>query len=416
MKSCVMRSCTWKSILCGELFLTSLETLLMNIITTNQPRTLSSPARCIVAAIAAAGMMQMGETIIRTTTGGIMEPDIRTTTYTIPTMSLDMTPTAIPITLITIHTTTHTAPIIVPIIPTITGTPWWTGGSSGYSGGGSGYSTEVDYITNALGLSGQQSNWLSQNFLRADEIYTLLNSNYDALTFEDKKMLAKVHLERMMDDADYLEMVESYSANVSIHPWMIELFKELAIEIGFKLVQKYLPGYSDWDSIKDAIENASHGDWIGTLSEVINIVKRKVPWLAAVDAVFDAFDFGYISNKTWKAFDKLKDLPTNAFNGILKTIKDKCGGLLGKIMHDDNLGRNSIQAFVQYPTNDAHNFFNTLAANLGKTINPTSNGGGWFDLDGIRFNYYIESTSIPHLPTIQIIFPNGIQYKLRLIN
>jgi hypothetical protein len=281
------------------------------------------------------------------------------------------------------------------------------------------YTPELLHLITTLGLNQAQTEWLNNidNYQRVIEINDFLIRNYSDLSTLDKQALAIAHINAMMSDIEYLEMVESYSNMMSIgHPWMIELFKELAVELGLKVIKKYLPGYGDWQSIKDAIDNAGHGDWLGALGEVLNIVKKKVPWLAAVDAVIDVFDFGKLANKVWKAFDKIKNFPTPAFNGLLKTIKDKTGGIIGNFTHD-SFGNGTSQAFIKFDTNQASNFFETLATNLGKTITPFSNKpGGWFDLGSFRFNFYFDAHSVPHLPTIEIILPSGERYKLRIIN
>ncbi|MFN3794094.1 MAG: hypothetical protein ACK4RX_05465 [Chitinophagaceae bacterium] len=288
---------------------------------------------------------------------------------------------------------------------------WWTGGGFG---GGSGFSPTVTALSNQLGLSYAQSLWLETNPQRTLEINNFINNTiYSDLTFSDKVELALTHLNNMMSDSDYLEMVDAYSASMSFgHPWMVELFKELATEIGLKVIKKYIPGYGDWQSIKDAIDNAGHGDLLGALGEVLNIVKKKVPWLAAVDAVIDVFDFEKLAKKAWKAFDKIKDLPTPAFNGLLKTIKDKCGDILGKIEHDNN-----IQGLIKYNPNDAENFFRDIANNVGVGVSSTSTPGVfYFDIgnppNNIRFNYYPVSRSGQE-PSIEIIFPSGYTYKFR---
>lgn len=127
---------------------------------------------------------------------------------------------------------------------------WWNGyssGSGGGSGGASGFSPLVNSLASQLGLTYDQSVWLEDNPERTAELNTFLyQSVYSDLTFDDKTALAKVHLNTMIADTDYLNVVESYSASVStVHPWMVELCKELAIEIGLKVVKKYLPGYGD---------------------------------------------------------------------------------------------------------------------------------------------------------------------------
>lgn len=200
-----------------------------------------------------------------------------------------------------------------------------------------------------------------------------------------------------------------------IHPWMAALFKELALELGWKVISKYIPGYGDWQSIKDAIADAKDGDWLGALGEVLNIVKKKVPALAVVDAIVDVWNLSPLVNKAWKAFDKIRELPTNAFNSLLTTIKSKAGGLIGKFFHDD-FNPGTSQSFLNVSPSQASSFFNEFANKLGKTINSTSSGGGWFDLDGIRVNFYLDASSQPHLPTLEFIFTSGKRYKIRFID
>lgn len=80
---------------------------------------------------------------------------------------------------------------------------------------------------------------MESNLVRTSEINNFINNTiYSDLTFNDKVELALTHLNNMMTDLDYLEMVDSYSTSISFaHPWMIELFKELATEIGLKVVK-----------------------------------------------------------------------------------------------------------------------------------------------------------------------------------
>lgn len=290
-------------------------------------------------------------------------------------------------------------------------------------------STIIPYLGTTLSLNETQVNWLDGQPSRADEINKFLRyTSYSDLTFEDKKRIATDHLSKMMGDADYLAMNEDYALSVTtVHPWMIELFRELAIEIGFKIIKKYIPGYGDWQSIKDAIHNGSQGDWLGVLGEVINIAKKKVPWLVAIDATIDAFDFAALANKAWKAFDKIRGLPTNAFNSLVKTIKNKCGGILGNLVHDNTLGPNSKQAFLKLSSdpNVGRNFFDDLASDLGvsvRSFNTANGAGAEFDLpQGFMMKFYPQSsgqntTTGIFYPTIEIL-QNGITiYKLRFIN
>lgn len=293
-----------------------------------------------------------------------------------------------------------------------------TGTLTGSGGWTAGLSVITTNIANLLSqsITAHQVLFLESYPARAVEINNFLfNNNYSELTLDDRKALVKVHLSELISNQDYLQMNESYSSSAALmHPWMVDLFTELASEIGLKVIKKYLPGYGDWQSIKDALSNASHGDWLGALGEVINIVKKRVPLLAAIDATIDVFNFGSLANKAWKAFDKIREMPTSVFNGLVKTIKEKCGGILGNLLHDDTGGGYS-QAFIKFNTNNPYSFFQSLASNLGKTITTHPNGG-YFDAGTIRFNFYWDATSVPHLPTIELKFQNGKNYKLRITN
>ena len=303
-------------------------------------------------------------------------------------------------------------------------------GSGGGGGGITNFSISVAELAGQLNLYYEQALWLEQHQTRATEMHFFLNqTQYSDLNSLDKQRLALAHLHNMMTDADYLEMVDSYTtSNMLGHPWMLELFKELATEIGLKVLNKYIPGYGDWQSIKDAINDAGHGNWLSALGEVLNIVKKKVPLLAILDAIVDVFDFGKLANKAWKAFDKLKDLPINAFSSTLNTIKEKCGGLLGKLVHDNTLGSNSKQAFLQYTTDPvaARAFFDEMANKIGVSLHTftASNGmtGAYFDLPGGFTVKFIPTSSGQNtqtgieFPTIEFLKNNVTIYKFRFIN
>lgn len=129
-----------------------------------------------------------------------------------------------------------------------------------------------------------------------------------------------------------------------------------------------------------------------------------------------------------KAFRIRTGQPTNAFNGLLKTINDKTGGIIGNLIHDDALGSNCKQAFLKLSTDPtvARNFFDHFANDLGVTVNTftASNGiqGAYFDLPGSFIIKFVPTSSGQNtttgiaFPTLEIL-KNGIPlYKLRFIN
>lgn len=266
----------------------------------------------------------------------------------------------------------------------------------------------------SIQYSQARAEWLLFNFDRCAEFERFNARSYDRLNQEEKTQLATAFLEALITNLQFRNGTARFShASLVTNPWMQELFMALATEIGLKVLKKYIPGYGDWQSIKDALDDAGHGDWLGALGEVLNIVKKKVPVLAVLDAIVDVFDFGILANKAWKVFDKLSALPPQALGGLLKTVKDKSGDVLGKLIHDDQ-GSGYSQAFVQYPPAQAMDFFQEFAKNLNVNATPTSNGA-YIDFEGFRINFYLNSTSPPHGPSIEFILPNG-RYKLRFVN
>jgi hypothetical protein len=228
---------------------------------------------------------------------------------------------------------------------------------------------------------------------------------------QDKRQLADAHLQALMADPDYLEVVESYSTTITFgHPWMLELFKELATEIGLKVLRKYLPGYGDWQSIKDALNDAGHGNWLSALGEVLNIVRKKVPLLAVFDAIVDVFDFGKLANKAWKAFNKIQRISTDAFDGLLKTVKNRCGGILGKIEHSAD----TDQGVIKFNPTDAESFFREFAQNIpGVNLNNPAPNVLFFIVGDIKFTYYPVSSTTAK-PTIEISsLSTNWKYKFR---
>jgi hypothetical protein len=275
-----------------------------------------------------------------------------------------------------------------------------------------------DWIENNLlvGYNTDRGKWLLFHYDRTKEFRRFTNTSYSNLDQFDKRDIAEPHLDMLMVNASYYEMVDGFEeASLVAHPWMIELFKEMAIEIGIKVIQKYLPGYGDWQSIKDAIANAGHGDWLGVLGEVLNIVKKKVPAAAALNVIYDIFDLGEDSKKVWKVFDKITELPADAMKGLIKTLKNKTGGILNKIEIDP--ASNQDFGRILLSPSDASDFFDDFARNVTGNLPSTftaQNGGigKAFDFGGVTFNFYTYPSQGTG-PTIDIQFPGGYHYKLR---
>lgn len=70
-----------------------------------------------------------------------------------------------------------------------------------------------------------------------------------------------------------------------------------------------------------------------------------------IDAAVDVALHSKAAASLYKAFDKIKDIPENAFKRIIKTVKQRCGGILEKIEHDNN-----IQEKLRYDPEKLLNF------------------------------------------------------------
>jgi hypothetical protein len=77
-------------------------------------------------------------------------------------------------------------------------------------GGGTGYPTVVNQLTAILNLTSSQANWLAQDehLNRAFEIYSYLQNS----TETNKNQLSIDHINRMMNDPDYLLFVVNHAA------------------------------------------------------------------------------------------------------------------------------------------------------------------------------------------------------------
>jgi hypothetical protein len=208
----------------------------------------------------------------------------------------------------------------------------------------------------------------------------------------DKEILVKEFLKEINNNQEFKEFVQSgYMDQANMHPWMATLLKELAMEIGWKIIKKYIPGYGDWQSIKDAIEEAKDGDWLGAVGEALNILKKKIPALAVIDAIIEVAELTPIAIKTKKIFDKIQRIPENAFEGVLKTLKNRCGGIIDKIEHSDI----TDQGIIRYNPANSESFFREIASHIGVGVNPTNAAGVfYFDVGSIRFEYYPQSSSL----------------------
>ncbi len=281
--------------------------------------------------------------------------------------------------------------------------PWFPTGRTPVNG--IQYSAQLQYLIDNLQLSHEQAEWLNQHPDKVDEIHKALNRIYDNIPFDQLVEILNIHLDRLMNDPEYLELVEGYQSSITNNnPIITELIKDLLLEIGIKVGKKFLGNMTGFSDIEDAIKNASHGDYLEAVLDIIHLLAKKVPWVNALSTAKELYDLKKAAEKVWTVIEKIKRLPDNALKGLFKTLKDKTGGILEKIHIDPN----STQGFgkINYDPSDAHNFFDEFSKNVTGNLPNTftsSNGGIGknFSIPGFTINFYGISTSSSE-PTIEI--------------
>lgn len=143
----------------------------------------------------------------------------------------------------------------------------------------------------------------------------------------------------------------------------------------------------------------------------------KVPWVNALSIAKELYDLKKAAEKVWAVVEKIKRLPDDALKGLMKTLKDKTGGILEKIEIDptstDKFGK------LKYDPTDAHNFFDefskNITGNLPNTFMPSNGGiGKNFSIPGFTFNFYTIPTTPNAGSTIEIkSTTTNWRYKIR---
>ncbi len=276
------------------------------------------------------------------------------------------------------------------------------------------YTPELLHLITTLGLNQAQTEWLSLNPLRVSEINNALNRTYNNIPINDLIGFLNLHINRLMYDSEYLNIVDGYSESItSSNPIITSIIKELLLEIGIRAGKKFLGNMTGFSDIEDAMRNASHGDYLEAVLDVIHLLAKKVPWVNALSIAKELYDLKKAAEKVWAVVEKIKRLPDDALKGLMKTLKDKTGGILEKIEIDAN----STKEFgkIKYDPNDAENFFRDFANNVGVGVNATSGSALYFDVAGIRIEYYPQSSPISggH-PTLRIrSLSTNWEYKFR---
>jgi len=110
---------------------------------------------------------------------------------------------------------------------------------------------------------------------------------------------------------------------IVIHPaipsWMWTFIREIGIEIAVELAKKYGP-VGIVDDVIDAVGDLAQGDVLSFMGEVIDIVRKKVPALAAVSLTLDGVDLGGKAAKAWTAISKLEHYGSKVIEKMMNTL------------------------------------------------------------------------------------------------
>lgn len=192
--------------------------------------------------------------------------------------------------------------------------------------------------------------------------------------------------------------------------WLWPFIREVGIEIAKELALRYGPAGVVQDVIQ-AVANLGQGDMVGFLAETIDIVRRKVPALAAISITLDGIELSGKAASVWRAIVKLENMGDDFIRSFLKVVDDKAGGLLAKI----NVSKKG--GLIIDDVSDPVGFYDALEQELGdffsdiQVLPPTSLAT--YELAGFTFNNGVYKVTIKYGGNTN---PNGYSIELRRAN
>ena len=165
-------------------------------------------------------------------------------------------------------------------------------------------------------------------------------------------------------------------------------------------------------NIIDAIDALTNGDILSVLGEALDIAKRSFPALQGIDAFFDGVELIGDGTRAWRAISKMRNFGDEVIQGVLHIVRQKTGGLLGKIKWRNNSTGAEI---IGIPGNEASTFFEDLIDLFPDAVigNPTHPNNILYDLEsGVKIEFQ-PTSSTTQTPTVTLKV-GSYAVKLRL--
>lgn len=183
-----------------------------------------------------------------------------------------------------------------------------------------------------IGLSGDEANWLFDHPAVATEINLFLQNH--TLEHESAAREASaIYLRLLKEDTEFAELSTAFGG---IPPFVWPFIRQVAVEMAIELIKRNVPGISDYNNVIDAINNLQQGDVLGFFGEVLDIVKKKFPVLAAVNLALDGYELGSAASKAWKAYSKMAQFGNDIVGKFTEVLVNRAGGILGKFKWKNN--------------------------------------------------------------------------------
>jgi hypothetical protein len=225
------------------------------------------------------------------------------------------------------------------------------------------------------------------------------------------------HLGFLMIDDDYYQLNAEFAA---VPGFMWPFFREIAVEFAIEVLKKNLPGVSDYQNVVDAIKALNQGDMLGLVGEILDILKKKFPAVAAWDLVWDGYDMGKQAKKAFEAVKKLEKFGSSVIEKLLGVVKNHAGKLIGKFKWKSGVGIEMSD--IASPEGFFDDFQDALGSIFSDLTILTPPQLAQYELAGFKCNNNVIKVTIkyggntnPNGYTLELKYANNPPIKLRFL-
>ena len=248
--------------------------------------------------------------------------------------------------------------------------------------------------------------------VRNEEIIDELNTEL-AIDGFNAQAEAQLYLKSLRESAEFKDIcsaLNSVGGGGNGDP-LKGIIVDLMVEGAQEWAENFL-GINDLSALKNLIEKGidKGGQLAFRATRIIaRFIAKKNPVFNALNSFWKAKTVYEKVNKVYKVFDKFKDLPTNVMSAVIKTAKDKFGGILNAFEWvDDNTGGKIIGG--------GRDFFERLINNLGSNFTASPSGVLVCQLipNQLHIVYNPSSSFGYQTIDIQILSPTRRSFKFRV--